>query len=52
MPRPVRPVVSEEDVQNVIALVRADRNITIRELVNNVGLAHSTVLHILKKLLK
>ena len=49
MPRPGSPAVSEENVQNVNALVLADRSITIRELVNNVGLSHSTVLHILKK---
>jgi hypothetical protein len=48
MPRPGRPAVNEEDVQNVNALVLADRKITIRELTNNVGLAHSTMLHILK----
>jgi hypothetical protein len=38
--------------QNVNALVLADRNITIRELANNVGLTHSTVLRILKKQLQ
>ena len=42
MPQAGRPAVSEEDVQNI----------TIRELVNNVGLAHSTVLQILKKQLQ
>jgi hypothetical protein len=49
MPQPGHLAVSEEDVQNMNALVLADRNITIHELTNNVGLAHSTVLHILKK---
>ena len=49
MPRPGRPAVNEEVVQNVNALVLANQNITIRKLANNVGLAHSTMLHILKK---
>ena len=52
MPRPGRPAVSVDDVHNVNALVLADRNVTIRELANDVGLAHSTVLYILKKRLK
>ena len=37
MPLPGCPAVSEEDVQNVNALVLADQNITIHELANNVG---------------
>jgi hypothetical protein len=52
MPQPGGPAVSEEDVQNMNALVLAGQNITICELANNVGLAHSTVLHILKKQLQ
>ena len=35
MQRPGRPAVSEEDAQNVNALMIADRNITIRKLANN-----------------
>ena len=45
----LRPTVSEDDVQNVNALVLADQNITMHELANDEGLAHLTVLHILKK---
>jgi hypothetical protein len=52
MPRPGRPAVCEEDVQNLNTLVLLDQNITVHELGNNVGLAHSTVLHILKKQLQ
>ena len=44
MPRPGCPTVSEKDVQNVNALVFADRSITIRELADNVGLAHFDIL--------
>ena len=48
MPWPGCPAVSEEDMQNVNKLVLADWNITTHEFANNVELAHSTVLHILK----
>lgn len=49
MPRSGHPTVSEENVQNVNALVLADRNSTIRQLANDTRLAPSTVLKILKK---
>ena len=51
-PRSGHPPVSDENVQLVSALVEVDRNVTIRKLEQNTGLAHSTVLHILKDLLK
>ena len=43
---------SDENVQLVSELVEVDRNVTIRQLEQDTGLAHSTVLHILKDLLK
>ncbi|PSN57987.1 hypothetical protein C0J52_08116 [Blattella germanica] len=49
MPRSGHTTVSEENVQNVNALVLADRNSTIRQLANDTRLAPSTVLKILKK---
>ena len=52
MPRSGHTPVSDENVQLVFALVEVDQNITIRQLEQDTGLAHSTVLHILKDLLK
>ena len=52
MPRSSHPPVSDENVHLVSALVEVDWNITIRQLEEDTGLAHSTVLHILKDLLK
>ena len=52
MRRSGHPPVSDENVQLVSALVEVDRNITIRQLEQDTGLAHSTVIHILKDLLK
>ena len=52
MPRSGHPPVSDENVQLVSALVEVDRNVTIRQLEQDTGLAHSTVFHILKDLLK
>lgn len=46
MHRAGRPSVSEEVVH---ALVGSDRRQTIRELAHDNGLAHTTVLHILKE---
>ncbi|PSN38998.1 hypothetical protein C0J52_14026 [Blattella germanica] len=39
IPRSGHPPVSDEDVQTVSALVEADRNVTIRELAQDTGLA-------------
>ena len=52
MTRPGLPAVTEEDVQNLNTLVLVDQNIIVRVLANNIGLVHSTVLHILKKQLQ
>ena len=52
MPRSGHPPVSDENVQLVSALVEVDRNVTIRQLEQDTALAHSTVFHILKDLLK
>ena len=52
MPRSGHPPVSDENVQLVSALVEVDRNVPIRQLEQDTGLAHSTVLHILKDFLK
>ena len=52
MPRSGHPPVSDENVQLVSALVEVDRNVTICQLEQDTRLAHSTVLHILKDLLK
>ncbi|PNF20489.1 hypothetical protein B7P43_G06286 [Cryptotermes secundus] len=48
MRRPGRPSVSEE-VYALSALLESDRRHTIRELARETGLAHTTVLHILKE---
>ena len=48
MCRPGRPSVSEE-VYALTALLDSDRRHTIRELARETGLAHTTVLHILKE---
>ncbi|PNF17197.1 hypothetical protein B7P43_G06593 [Cryptotermes secundus] len=48
MSRPGRPSVSEE-VYALSALLASDRRHTIRELARETGLAHMTVLHILKE---
>ena len=47
--RPVRPSVSEEEVNVLTALLDSDRRHTIRELARETGLGHMTVLHILKE---
>ena len=47
--RPGRPSVSEEEVYALTALLDSDRRHTIRELARETGLAHTTVLHILKE---
>ncbi|KAJ4430667.1 hypothetical protein ANN_19257 [Periplaneta americana] len=54
IPRSGHPPVSDDDehVQTVSALVETDRNLTIRELAQDTGLAPSTVLHNLKDRLK
>ena len=52
MPRSGHPPVSDENVQLVSALVEVDRNVTIRQLERDTGLARTIVLHILKDLLK
>ena len=52
MPRSGHPPVSDENVQLVSALVEVDRYVTIHQLEQDTGLVHSTVLHILKDLLK
>ena len=52
MPQSGHPPVNDENVQLVSALVEVDRNVTICQLEQDTGLAHSTVLHILKDLLK
>ena len=49
MRRPSRPSVSEEAVYALTALLDSDRRHTIRELARETGLAHTTVLHILKE---
>ncbi|PNF32315.1 hypothetical protein B7P43_G16249 [Cryptotermes secundus] len=49
MRRPGRPSVSEEEVYALSALLDSDRRLTIRELARETGLAHTTVLHILKE---
>ncbi|PNF20332.1 Profilin [Cryptotermes secundus] len=46
--RPGRPSVSEEEAYALSALLESDRPQTIRELARETGLAHMTVLHILK----
>ena len=46
--RPGRPSVSEEEVYALTALLDSDRRHTIRELARETGLAHTTVLRILK----
>ena len=52
MLRSGHPPVSDEDVQTVSALVEADRNVTIRELAQDIGLALATLHRILKDRLK
>lgn len=52
MPRSGHPPVSNENAQIVSALVEVDRNVTIRQLEQDTGLAHSTVLRVMKDLLK
>ena len=42
------PSVSDEQVQNVAVLLDTDRRQTIRELGQEIGLSHTTVLHILR----
>jgi len=49
MCRAGRPSVSEEEVYALTALLDNDRRHTIRELARETGLAHTTVLHILKE---
>ncbi|PNF31349.1 hypothetical protein B7P43_G10891, partial [Cryptotermes secundus] len=49
MCRPGLPSVSEEEVYALSALLESDRRHTIRELTRETGLAHTTVLHILKE---
>jgi len=49
MRRPGRPSVSEEEVYALTALLDSDRRHTIREMARATGLAHTTVLHILKE---
>ena len=51
MRRPGRPSVSEEEVYALSALLETDRRHTIRELARETGLAHTSVLHILKECL-
>ena len=46
--RPGRPSISEE-VYSLKALLDSDRRHTIRKLARETGLAHTTVLHILKE---
>ena len=50
MRRPGRPRVSE-GVYALSALLESDRRHTIRKLAQETGLAHATVLHILKECL-
>ena len=47
--RPGCRSVSEEEVYALTALLDSDRRHTIRELARETGLAHTTVLHILKE---
>ena len=49
MCRPSHPSVSEEEVYALTALLDSDRRHTIRELARETGLAHTTVLHVLKE---
>ena len=49
MCRPGHPSVSEKEVYALTALLDIDRRHTIRELARETGLAHTTVLHILKE---
>ena len=49
MRRPGRPSVSEGEVYALTALLDSDRRHTIHELARETGLAHTTVLHILKE---
>ncbi|PNF41892.1 hypothetical protein B7P43_G15542 [Cryptotermes secundus] len=49
MRRQGRPSISEEEMYALSALVESDRRHTIRELARETGLAHTTVLHILKE---
>ncbi|PNF42584.1 hypothetical protein B7P43_G04699, partial [Cryptotermes secundus] len=49
MRRPGRPSVSEEEVYALSALLESDRRHTIRELARETGLAHTTMLQILKE---
>jgi len=51
MRRPGHPNVSEEEVYALTALLDSDRHHTIRELAQERGLAHTTVLHILTECL-
>ena len=48
MLHPGRPIVSEE-VCALTTLLDSDGRHTIRELVRELGLAHTTVLHVLKE---
>ncbi|PNF39245.1 hypothetical protein B7P43_G17337 [Cryptotermes secundus] len=49
MRQPGRPSVNEGEVYALSALLESDRRHTIRELARETGLAHMTVLHILKE---
>ena len=49
MRRPGHTSVSEEEVYALTALLDSDRRHTIRELARETGLAHTTLLHILKE---
>ena len=50
--RPGRPSVSDEQVQAVAALLDTDRRQTIRELGQEIGLSHTTVMYILNNRLR
>ncbi|GBM48902.1 hypothetical protein AVEN_91868-1 [Araneus ventricosus] len=47
--RPDRPSASEDEAYALAALPDSDRRHTFRELARETGLAHTTVLHILKE---
>jgi hypothetical protein len=49
MRRPGSPSVSEEEVYALSALLESDGRHTILELARETGLAHTSVLHILKE---
>jgi hypothetical protein len=46
---PGRPNVDEEEVYNLFVLLEMNRRHLISELARETGLAHTTVLHILKE---